>query len=152
MTSKSKAIVNVRAPQHARIDRRTSRITLPVPSEGYGATFSISGAWRDLPVDGPDATVVVVNCCLPKASRNSSHRLTKDASFKLPYGTLQLEIDVVHPADCADLLVRVVACNDDVPTRLPSPASYRNSRGRSSAHRAFPVRMNDVFPPSTTAS
>lgn len=138
--------VNVSKPQHAHIDRRTHRVTLPVPGLGFGAMFSITGTWRDA-ADDPDATAVEVHCVVSKGTCRSSHRLTKDSSFKLPYGTLQLIIETISPADCTTLTVRVEACSmDTAPPRLPTPASPRFRESRDGGRRLYPVGTNNVAP------
>lgn len=138
--------VNISAPQHACIDRRSQRVTLPVPNKGYGAMFSISGTWRD-PADDPDATAIVVHCVVSKGTRRSSHRLSKDSSFKLPYGTLELIIETISPADGTALTARVEACSiNTAPPRLPTPASPRFRERRDGGRRLYPVNTNHVAP------
>lgn len=99
---------NTTPNQRMTINRRSRRASLPVPNQGYGATFSIKGIWRDNSLD-PDACSVVLKCHMPKVGRNSTHMLTRDIEFVLPFGTLQVDLETLNPADCTSLKVSIVA-------------------------------------------
>lgn len=103
----------------ARLDRNSRKIGLPVPASGR-ATFSISGRWRVLEEEGPDPTVVILKCRARLAKRSSEHRLTDDASFRLPEGTTYAELQVLDPSDHTDLHVTitpVASSHGSKPTR-----------------------------------
>lgn len=91
---------------HARIDRGTHHVVLPVANGD--ATFAISGTWGDDDY-GPDATLVSLTCRTIKASRYTEHRLMRDTSFPLPAGTVQLELRVLASCPGTSLTVTVSA-------------------------------------------
>jgi hypothetical protein len=65
--------------------------------------FSIAGTWRDGNGD-PDATAIVLHC-VAYDGRKGSFRLTKDTTFRLPHKTVQVLLEVLHPAEKVDLRV-----------------------------------------------
>lgn len=84
----------------ARITRGTRRIGLPIP-DATTLEFSISGTWRDTS-DDPDATAVTLHCAAYDG-RKGSYRLTRDATFRLPPKTMQVQLEVSHASDRVDL-------------------------------------------------
>lgn len=105
----------------ARLDRNSHKVGLPVPVSGK-ATFSISGQWRVLEEEGPDPTVVILRCRARIAKRSSEHRLTDDATFRLPEGTEFAELQVLDPSDHTDLNVTIAALP-------PSPSADVRPKG-----------------------
>ncbi|WP_428661372.1 hypothetical protein [Reyranella sp.] len=91
---------------HARVDRRTRRITLPLPDAAGHHELTITGTWRDLAEDGPDATAIVVRCEGYKGL-TGSFRITEDATLRLPAKTLGVKLEVLDASPVADLRVTV---------------------------------------------
>ena len=106
-------------PLHARIDRNTHKIGLPVDPDGV-FTLCIKGVWRNVATEGPDPTAVIVTCRVRLAKRNAEYRLTRDtndaAPFELPEGTFLVEMELRDPSDHVDLRIAITPAK---PRQLP---------------------------------
>lgn len=118
----------------ASIDRGTHHVTLPVPNGP--AKFTISGQWDDDEY-GPNSTIVSLTCRTRKASSYTEHRLTRDASFPLAAGTIQLELKVLASCPGTALRVTVEPTTPPPEKHIPNAAAvHRRAQYRASMRRA----------------
>ncbi|WP_428661376.1 hypothetical protein [Reyranella sp.] len=107
-----------------RVDRRTRRLTLPVPS-GL-CTFSIAGCWGNPAIDGNGSAVVKVHCRSEKTGQHASFRLTRDASFDLP-ATDGVVVEVLQAVNATSLEVSVATREaPSAAPKAPAPGRYRH--------------------------
>jgi hypothetical protein len=123
---------------HALIDKNTQRVTLPVP-DGEQVMFSIKGDWGDL-VDGPGSTLVELRVRTRKHGRiDMETRLSKDAAFPLPAGSIQIWVKVLHASGAAKLRAEVapLVAPTVTPTKsrplTPLPPVRKDIHGLTSA-------------------